>query len=117
MIYLVLWPLLHYILPTPTDGQTERQRWTDYLRFNHAFAMKILELYQPGDIVLVHDYQLLLVPELLRQKAGAGIHVGLFVHTPFPTSEIVRCLSSKFLSSYRNMLVPCFSFAPVSLFW
>ncbi|KAF8448499.1 glycosyltransferase family 20-domain-containing protein [Kalaharituber pfeilii] len=91
----VLWPLLHYILPTPTDGESERQWWRDYQRFNLAFADKIMELYQPGDLVWVHDYQLLLVPEILRQRAGANIYIGLFLHTPFPSSEIIRCLSRR----------------------
>lgn len=54
-----------------------------------------MQIYKPGDIVWVHDYQLLLVPELLRQRAGAEMYIGLFVHTPFPSSEIVRCLSSE----------------------
>lgn len=55
-----------------------------------------MEIYKPGDIVWVHDYQLLLVPEIIRQRAGAAIYIGLFLHTPFPSSEIIRCLSSKF---------------------
>ena len=93
--YTVLWPLLHYILPTPTDGESERQWWRDYLQFNIAFADKIMEVYKPGDIVWVHDYQLLLVPKILRQRIGPNIYVGLFLHTPFPSSEIIRCLSSK----------------------
>ncbi|KAI5793704.1 glycosyltransferase family 20-domain-containing protein [Peziza echinospora] len=91
----VLWPLLHYILPTPTDGESERQWWRDYLQFNIAFADKIMEIYKPGDIVWVHDYQLLLVPKILRQRIGSDIYVGLFLHTPFPSSEIIRCLSRR----------------------
>ncbi|KAF8449627.1 putative alpha,alpha-trehalose-phosphate synthase subunit TPS2 [Terfezia claveryi] len=91
----VLWPLLHYILPTPTDGESEQQWWRDYLRYNIAFADKIMQVYKPGDIVWVHDYQLLLVPELLRQRTGADMYIGLFLHTPFPSSEIVRCLSRR----------------------
>lgn len=67
------------------------------MRFNHAFADKIMEILQPGDIVWIHDYQLLLLPEILRQRAGANVYTGLFCHTPFPSSEIIRCLSSTYL--------------------
>lgn len=97
---IVLWPLLHYILPTPTDGESERQWWRDYVRYNVAFADKIMEIYKTGDIIWVHDYQLLLVPELLRQAAGRDIYIGLFLHTPFPSSEIIRCLSSTYHSLF-----------------
>ena len=100
----VLWPLLHYILPTPTDGESEQQWWRDYLRYNIAFADKIMQIYKPKDIVWVHDYQLLLVPELLRQRAGAEMYIGLFLHTPFPSSEIVRCLSSESHFSFIDLL-------------
>ena len=44
-----------------------------------------------GDLIWIHDYHLLLVPSLLRQSLPDAA-VGLFVHTPFPSSEIFRCL-------------------------
>ena len=49
------------------------------------------EVYRPGDLIWIHDYHLLLVPSLLRQ-ALPDAAVGLFVHTPFPSSEVFRCL-------------------------
>ena len=45
-----------------------------------------------GDLVWVHDYHLLMVPALLR-AALPDAAVGLFVHTPFPSSEIFRCVA------------------------
>ena len=63
-----------------------------------------MQIYKPKDIVWVHDYQLLLVPELLRQRAGAEMYIGLFLHTPFPSSEIVRCLSSESHFSFIDLL-------------
>lgn len=45
-----------------------------------------------GDLIWIHDYHLLLVPSLIRQ-ALPDAAVGLFVHTPFPSSEVFRCVS------------------------
>ena len=61
---------------------------------NKLFADRILELYSPGDIVMVHDYQLMLLPSLLRQRLP-NIYIGFFLHVPFPSSEFYRCLSRR----------------------
>lgn len=61
---------------------------------NAAYAKRVAEIYQPGDLIWVHDYHLLLVPQLLRQLIPEAV-VGLFVHTPFPSSEIFRCLPKR----------------------
>jgi hypothetical protein len=50
-----------------------------------------MDVYRPGDLILVHDYHLLLVPKLLRLLVP-DVYVGLFVHTPWPSSEVFRCL-------------------------
>lgn len=67
---------------------------------NLAFARRIAEIYRPGDLIWVHDYHLLLLPRLLRDQIGglkgADAVVGLFVHTPFPSSEVFRCLPSQY---------------------
>ncbi|CAJ0759091.1 4073_t:CDS:10 [Entrophospora sp. SA101] len=90
---IVLWPLFHYILwDTATDGRIEALNWMNYVKVNQRFTDKIVEIYRPGDLVWVHDYHLLLVPQMLREKLPE-VTVGLFVHTPFPSSEIFRCLS------------------------
>lgn len=44
-----------------------------------------------GDLIWIHDYHLLLVPALIRQTLSEAA-IGLFVHTPFPSSEVFRCL-------------------------
>jgi trehalose 6-phosphate synthase/phosphatase len=49
-VTLVLWPLLHYVLWTETDGRQEINWWNDYVKLNQKFADKIAEMYQPGDI-------------------------------------------------------------------
>ena len=86
-----LYTLFHYKMSVPTDGRSERKWWADYCRLNQKSADRILEIYKPGDIVWVHDYHLMLLPSLLRQRIP-NIYVGFFLHTPFPTSELFRCL-------------------------
>jgi trehalose 6-phosphate synthase/phosphatase len=61
---------------------------------NTMFADRIMEIYKPGDIVVVHDHQLMLLPSLLRQRIPS-IYVGFFLHIPFPSSEIYRCLTQR----------------------
>lgn len=86
-----LYTLFHYKQHEPTDGRAERVQWADYYRMNQKFANKILEVYKPGDIVIVHDYNLLLLPSMLRQRAP-HMYISFFLHSPFPSSEFLRCL-------------------------
>jgi trehalose 6-phosphate synthase/phosphatase len=89
-----LYNLFHYKHNEPSDGRSNRQSWADYYKLNNMFADRILEIYTPGDIVIVHDHQLMLLPSLLRQRLP-GIYVGFFLHIPFPSSELYRCLSQR----------------------
>ncbi|OKL63458.1 hypothetical protein UA08_02071 [Talaromyces atroroseus] len=89
-----LYPLLHYKQNGPSDGRSERKWWTDYMRLNRLFADRISEVYQPGDIVWIHDYHLFLLPNLLRQRIP-NIFIGFFLHSPFPSSEYMRCLAKR----------------------
>ncbi|MBU8899031.1 bifunctional alpha,alpha-trehalose-phosphate synthase (UDP-forming)/trehalose-phosphatase [Corallococcus sp. M34] len=84
----VLWPLCHYLL----DRVPRQDRdWDAYRKVNERFADLIARHYQPGDTVWVHDYQLMLVPGLLRQRLPEA-RIGYFHHIPFPSSEIFRTL-------------------------
>lgn len=89
-----LYPLLHYKQHGPTDGRSERRWWADYIRLNQLFADRIVQDYQEGDVVWIHDYHLFLLPSLLRQRIP-DIYVGFFLHSPFPSSEFVRCLAKR----------------------
>nr|OQO20864.1 hypothetical protein B0A51_12113 [Rachicladosporium sp. CCFEE 5018] len=89
-----LFPLFHYKQNEPTDGREVRKAWTTYYRMNKAFADTIMSVYKPGDVVLIHDYHLLLLPSLLRQRLP-NIYIGFFLHVPFPSSEFYRCLSRR----------------------
>ena len=85
--------LFHYKQHPPTSEYKEI-KWKDYHSMNKAFADKICDIYKPGDVIIVHDYYLTLLPRMLRQRLP-NIHVAFFLASPFPTSELVRCLSRR----------------------
>src|SRR5690242_9570907 len=83
-----LWPLLHYM---PSRFRYEPAWWDHYLRVNHRFAETVLEIAEEGDLVWIHDYHLMLLPEILRRRADSRLRVAFFLHTPFPSYEMFRC--------------------------
>ncbi|KAI7894428.1 glycosyltransferase family 20-domain-containing protein [Mucor mucedo] len=85
----VLWPLMHYLMWS--DKVDELKFWDDYVKVNELYAAEAIKNYVEGDIIWVHDYHLMLVPQIIR-AALPSAPVGLFLHTPFPSSEIFRCL-------------------------
>ncbi|EKM75349.1 hypothetical protein AGABI1DRAFT_46667 [Agaricus bisporus var. burnettii JB137-S8] len=89
----ILWPLFHYLLwqDVATEYDSADQHYPHYECANATFSQRIAEVYQPGDLIWVHDYHLLLVPRLVRESIPDAA-LGLFVHTPFPSSEVFRCL-------------------------
>ena len=89
-----LFTLFHYKQNEPSDGRASKKAWIDYNRMNLAFAESIMKIYKPGDIVLIHDYQLFLLPSMLRQRIP-NIYVGFFLHIPFPSSEYYRSLARR----------------------
>jgi trehalose 6-phosphate synthase/phosphatase len=84
----VLWPLFHYMLDRIPPSS---QEWGDYRAVNEKFADVVAQAWRPGDLVWVHDYQLVLVPQLLRARLPSA-RIGFFLHIPFPTSELMRIL-------------------------
>jgi trehalose-6-phosphate synthase len=91
---LVLWPLFNYIIwNDATDGRIEKTQWNYYEAVNQTYADLVVDQYQSGDTIWIHDYHLLLVPSMVRSKLPKA-KIGLFVHSPFPSSEIFRCLPS-----------------------
>ena len=84
----VLWPLFHYLLDrVPLDSLG----WDAYMRVNARFADAVAANYEPGDTIWVQDYQLLLLPQLLRERLPLA-RIGFFLHIPFPASEVFRML-------------------------
>jgi trehalose 6-phosphate synthase/phosphatase len=84
----VLWPLFHYLLDRV---KLDDRGWESYLSVNERFADLVTEHYQPGDLIWVHDYQLCLLPSMLRSRLP-GAKIGFFLHIPFPASEVFRIL-------------------------
>jgi trehalose 6-phosphate synthase/phosphatase len=66
--------------------------WQDYCLVNRYFAAAAAEQSSSGSFVWVHDYQLSLVPELLRNMTQNGLKIGFFLHTPFPGYDMFRTL-------------------------
>ena len=83
-----LWPLFHYFT---TLARFQEEHWEEYKRVNRAFASTLAEALQPDDIVWIHDYHLLLLPGLLRERFP-HIPIGFFLHIPFPSYEVLRML-------------------------
>lgn len=79
-----LWPLFHYF---PTYSNFNPQYWEVYQNVNQKFADELLKFVEEDDIIWVHDYQLMLLPALIR-KTLPNITIGYFQHIPFPTHEI-----------------------------
>jgi trehalose 6-phosphate synthase/phosphatase len=82
----VLWPLFHYLidrLPFRTES------WDAYRSVNERFARLAAQHYQPGDTIWVHDYQLALVPAMIREVLPEA-RIGFFLHIPFPAAEVLR---------------------------
>ncbi|MTI30466.1 bifunctional alpha,alpha-trehalose-phosphate synthase (UDP-forming)/trehalose-phosphatase, partial [Xanthovirga aplysinae] len=83
-----LWPTFHYFSQFATYKERD---WQSYLRVNQKFCDEVLKYAQKGDIVWVHDYHLLLLPQLIRKEIPE-ITIGFFQHIPFPSFEVFRLL-------------------------
>jgi trehalose 6-phosphate synthase/phosphatase len=87
----VIWPLFHYLL---AQLPLEIRNFDEYVRINTRFADAVAKHYREGDLVWVHDYQLMLVPELVRERVPSA-RIGFFLHIPFPSSEVFRALPDR----------------------
>jgi len=83
-----LWPLSHYFQQFTEINETT---WKDYEYVNTLFAREVINIARKGDIFWVQDYQLMLVPQLLRNRFPKSA-IGYFHHIPFPSYELVRTL-------------------------
>jgi trehalose 6-phosphate synthase/phosphatase len=87
----VLWPLFHYLLDQIPLHVSD---WDSYVEVNEVFAEVVASQYQPDDLIWVHDYQLLLLPGLLRRRLPEA-RIGFFLHIPFPSEELFRTLPAR----------------------
>jgi len=86
-----IWPLFHYFTQYSTYN---RKNWDSYLRVNEKFCSEIIRIAKPDDIIWVHDYHLMVLPQLLRYRLPSAT-IGFFLHIPFPSSEVFRILPSR----------------------
>lgn len=84
----LLWPIFHY---TSTYANYVPESWDMYMKVNEKFRDIILTHLEPGDTIWIHDYQLLLLPELIR-KVQPNVTIAFFQHIPFPSQEIFRLI-------------------------
>ena len=85
-----IWALFHYF---PSYTAYEEDYWQDYVEVNEAFCRAVLEIIKPGDVIWIHDYHLMLLPKLLRERLPDN-PIGFFLHIPFPSFEVFRLLPS-----------------------
>jgi trehalose 6-phosphate synthase/phosphatase len=83
-----IWPLFHYF---PSYALYQPECWEQYKQINQLFADALQSVLRPDDVVWVHDYHLMLLPQLLKAHRPQ-LSVGFFLHIPFPSFEVFRLL-------------------------
>lgn len=86
-----IWPLCHYFFAYTLYKNCF---WKSYQQVNRLFCEEICRLVRPGDLVWVQDYQLMLLPGMLR-KCQPDLCIGYFHHIPFPSYELFRILPER----------------------
>jgi len=83
-----IWPLFHYFTEFT---EYDKNSWATYVKVNEKFAETLTKIIEPGDVIWIHDYQLLLLPKLIKDKFPNN-PIGFFLHIPFPSFEVFRIL-------------------------
>ena len=83
-----IWPLFHHF---PLYTSYSKSFWEAYKRVNRTFCDAVVKIAEPEDVIWVHDYQLMLLPGLIREILPDA-HIGFFLHIPFPSFEVFRLL-------------------------
>ncbi len=83
-----LWPLLHFRLDLVDYDRAKRD---GYRRVNAMFADKLAPLLREDDTVWIHDYHLIPLASLLRER-GIGCKIGFFLHVPMPSADLVQAM-------------------------
>ncbi|CAM9282773.1 unnamed protein product, partial [Chrysoparadoxa australica] len=103
----ILWPMLHHSQAREHLGRESLQEpaqllhtgvmekgWAAYREVNKLFRDKVVEVFNETDLIWVHGFHLLLLPSFLSREIRTG-RIGLFLHTPFPSSEHFRMLPQR----------------------
>ncbi len=86
-----IWPLFHYFPQYTIYNDTY---WEAYKHVNQIFFEKLSKIMKKTDTIWIHDYQLMLLPKLVREKFPEAL-IGFFLHIPFPSSELFRLLPQR----------------------
>jgi trehalose 6-phosphate synthase/phosphatase len=100
-----IWPLFHYF---PSRTVYDNSYFDAYITANNLFSQELRKLVQPGDLIWIHDYQLFLLPEMVRNIFPEA-NIGFFLHIPFPSYELFRLLPRK----WREMILSGMSGADI----
>ncbi|MFA6260901.1 MAG: bifunctional alpha,alpha-trehalose-phosphate synthase (UDP-forming)/trehalose-phosphatase [Bacteroidia bacterium] len=84
----VIWPNFHYF---NEHIRIEQEYWEAYEQVNQKFCEALKEIYEPGDLIWIHDYHLMLLPGMIRREIQ-DIEIGFFLHIPFPSFELFRVI-------------------------
>jgi len=83
-----LWPLFSYFTQYPVY---KNSLWEGYKKVNEMLRDAVLAVAEEGDVIWVQDFQLMLLPRLLREEMPDAT-IGFFLHIPFPSFEVFRLL-------------------------
>ncbi|MBC3787938.1 bifunctional alpha,alpha-trehalose-phosphate synthase (UDP-forming)/trehalose-phosphatase [Spirosoma utsteinense] len=93
----LIWPLFHYFTSYASFNESD---FDNYQQANTRFLEELTALIEPGDLVWIHDFQLMLLPDMVRQ-AIPDATIGYFFHIPFPNYEIIKLLPR----TWRQVLI------------
>lgn len=101
----VIWPLFHYF---PSYAEYDDASYEAYREVNNIFAEKIISTAKTGDEIWIHDYHLMLLPKLIKEKRP-DLKVGFFLHIPFPSYEIIKLIPTP----WRNEILEGLLYADI----
>ncbi|MEX1376161.1 MAG: bifunctional alpha,alpha-trehalose-phosphate synthase (UDP-forming)/trehalose-phosphatase [Eubacteriales bacterium] len=83
-----IWPLFHYFI---NKTEYDKDQWAAYKTVNKKFFEAMKEIVDEDDTVWIHDYQLMLLPQIIKDEFP-NTKIGFFLHIPFPSFEIFRLM-------------------------
>eukprot|EP00457_Paulinella_chromatophora_P001287 gb/GEZN01001289.1/.p1 GENE.gb/GEZN01001289.1/~~gb/GEZN01001289.1/.p1 ORF type:complete len:979 (+),score=190.75 gb/GEZN01001289.1/:23-2959(+) len=93
----VMWPVFHYVLPHQNRSWSTSwgQLFQAFTRANMLMKQAVCKVMEsPDDYIWIHNYHCMLVPTFIRRKTPQA-KIGLFFHTPFPSSDVFRILPAR----------------------
>lgn len=86
-----IWPLYHNFTNYASYNENY---WDYYKKVNQKYLFKLSEILKKDDLVWIHDYHLMLLPKLIKERFS-NVSVGFFLHIPFPKPKVFEKLPKK----------------------